>query len=409
MRPTTLWISRLALLLALPIAVPLTAQETRTEVQQIERMLGASPDHGGLWIAMATAQAKAGNKAEALKWLEKAVARGLDFDLPEDPAFASLRETPEMKALIARIAANGRTVSRSRVAFRIPEKDLIPEGIAHDPETGAFFVGSIYKRKIVRVDKAGKASDFTSSGQDGLWDVLGMRVDPASRTLWACSAAGAAAGELDGTSSLYRYDLKTGKLLGKYDIPGKPHLCNDIAVGKGGEVFLTDSKGGMVHRLRPGGTALETLVGPGTFIYPNGITISPDFGKLYVADFTRGLSIVDVATGQVRPLPHPERVHVAGLDGVYLDGGSLVAVQNSAGTARIVRFRLNAALDAIESEETLESRNPHFKIPTTGVLANGSLFYIANSHLRNLDEKGRLKPDEELREATILEVPLGKS
>lgn len=409
MRPVTPWIVRIALLLALAIALPLTAQEAQTEVQQIERMLGASPDHGGVWIAMATAHAKAGNKAEALKWLEKAVARGLDIDLPEDPAFAALRETPEMKALIARITANQRTVSRSKVAFRIPDKELIPEGIAHDPESGSFFVGSIYKRKIVRIDKAGKASDFTSSGQDGLWDVLGMRVDPASRTLWVCSAAGAAAGELDGSSSLYRYDLKTAKLLGKYDIPGKPHLCNDIAVGKGGEVFITDSKGGMVHRLKAGGTALETLVASGTFIYPNGITISPDFGKLYVADFTKGVSIVDVATGQVRPLPHPERVHVAGLDGLYLDGKSLVAVQNSAGTARIVRFRLNAALDSIEGEETLESRNPLFKIPTTGVLAYGSLFYIANSHLRALDEQGRLKPDAELREAVILEVPLGKS
>ena len=65
MRRMTPWI---ALLLALSIAVPLSAQD----VQQIERMLGASPDHGGLWVAMATAHAKAGNKAEALKWLEKA-------------------------------------------------------------------------------------------------------------------------------------------------------------------------------------------------------------------------------------------------------------------------------------------------------------------------------------------------
>lgn len=397
---------QIALLLALSIAVPLTAQEPG--VQQLERMLGASPDHGGLWIGMATAQAKAGNKAEALKWLEKAVDRGLDFDIPEDPAFASLRETPEMKALLARATANQKTVSRSKVAFRLPEKDLVPEGIAFDPETGSYFVSSIYKRKIVRVDKAVKASDFTASGQDGLWDVLGLRVDPTARVLWACSGAGPGAGEIDGTSSLHRYDLKTGKLLAKVDLPGKPRLCNDIALGKDGEVFITDSKGGMVHRLKAGASAFETLVGPGSLIYPNGITISPDFKKLFVADFTKGISIVDVATGQARPLPHPERVHVAGLDGLYLDGRSLVAVQNSAGTARIVRFRLNEALDSIESEETLESRNPSFKIPTTGVIANGSLVYIANSQLRAVDEQGRLKPDADLQEIVILTVPLEK-
>jgi hypothetical protein len=395
------------LLLALALSLPAAGQQAPSEIQRTEQMLQAAPDHGGLWLAMATAQAKAGNKAEALRWLEKAVSRGLDFDLPDDPTLAQLRETPEMKELLARAAANRRVVNRGRVAFRIPEKELIPEGIAHDPETGAFYVGSINRRKIVRIDKAGKASDFTTSGQDGLWDVLGLRIDPAARTLWACSGAGPSSGELDGTSSLFRYDLATGKLLGRHDLPGKPRLCNDIALGKD-EVFFTDSKGGMLHRLRRQGNdyRLETFVGPGTFIYPNGVAISPDFGKLFVADFKKGLSIVDVASGQVRPLPHPERVHVAGIDGLYFHRGSLVAVQNSAGTERIVRFRLNAALDAIESEEVLESRNPLFDIPTTGVLVGGTLNVIVNSQLDSLDEQGRLKTGGVLTEPVILEIPV---
>ena len=117
---------------------------------------------------------------------------------------------------------------------------------------------------------------------------------------------------------------------------------------------------------------------------------------------------MDVATRQVRPLPHPERVNVAGIDGLYLRGRNLIAVQNSAGVERIVRFRLNPALDAIEAEEILESRNPLFKIPTPGVVAGDSFFYIANSQLRSLDEKGRLKPEVKLEEVVVLEVPLGR-
>lgn len=406
---------RLAVCLALALSSPVAGQEakpkSKSEIQRIEEMLQASPDHGGLWIAMATVQARAGNKAEAIRWLDKAVSRGLDFDLPDDPAFVPLRETPEMKALLARAAANRRVVSRGRVAFRITEKDLIPEGIAHDPETGAYFVGSIHKRKIVRVDKAGKASDFTASGQDGLQEVLGLKVDPAARTLWACSVSGSAPGDQNVTSSLFRYDLKTGKLLGRYDLPGKPRLCNDIALGRDGEVFLTDSNGGTVFRLRrqagekTGEDRLETFVGPGTFIYPNGIAASPDLRKLFVADFKNGLSIVDAATGQVRPLLHPERVQVGGIDGLYFHRGSLLAVQNSAGAERIVRFRLNAALDAIEGEEVLESRNSLFAIPTTGVPVGGALFVIANSQLDRLDGKGDLKPGSDSKEVVILEIP----
>ncbi|HEX5719195.1 MAG TPA: SMP-30/gluconolactonase/LRE family protein [Thermoanaerobaculia bacterium] len=402
--------NRLLCAVALALSLPAAGQPAKSpEIQRLEEMLQTAPDHGGLWLAMATAQAKAGNKVEAFQWLEKAVDRGLDFDLPDEPALAQLREMPGAKELLARAAvSNRRVVNRGRVAFRIPEKDLIPEGIAHDPETGAFYVGSLYKRKIVRIDKAGKASDFTASGQDGIWDVLGLKVDPARRTLWACSGAGPSAGELDGTSSLFRYDLATGKYLGRYDLPGRPHLCNDIALGKDGELFFTDSKGGILYRLRPQDAEyrMETLAGPGTFIYPNGIAISPDLSKLFVADFKNGLSIVDVSTGQVRPLPHPERVHVAGIDGLYFHRGSLIAVQNSAGTDRVVRFRLNAALDAIESEEVLESRNPLFDIPTTGVLAGGALAVIANSQLDSVDGHGHLKSGVELTEPVILEIPV---
>src|SRR4051812_9537514 len=64
----------------------------------------------------------------------------------------------------------------AEVAFTINEKDLIPEGIAYDPAQKEFYVGSILKRKIVRIDSSGRASDFTSEGQDGLFKVLGMTV-----------------------------------------------------------------------------------------------------------------------------------------------------------------------------------------------------------------------------------------
>lgn len=387
------------------LPAPIPAQE-KPPVQQIERMLQASPDHRGLWVEMAAAYARAGNDAEALRWIGKAVDRKLDFDLAGNPDFARLLTQPQGKDLLARAAANRRVVQRGKVAFQVPQKDLIPEGIAHDSKTGDFFVGSILQKKIVKIDKAGKASDFTASGRDGLQGVLGMKVDPATRTLWACS--GPSARVSTEPSHLFRYDLATGALKGKHGLPGKPpQLCNDIALGTGGEVFVTDSTGGAIHRLRPGKEALEPLVPPGTLIYPNGLAISTDGKRLFVADF-RGLSFVDVATGKVETLKYPEPVNATGLDGLYFHSGHLVAVQNSSGTARIVRFELNAAQTAILSEEILESRNPLFKIPTTGVVSGSSLFLIANSYLDSVDDQGRLKPDAPLGEAAILQIPLGR-
>ena len=76
----------------------------------------------------------------------------------------------------------------AEVAFRIADPDLIPEGIAYDPKTRTFFVGSTFKRKIVAVDAAGRARDFTTEAQDGIFGVLGLRVDADRRILWAISA-----------------------------------------------------------------------------------------------------------------------------------------------------------------------------------------------------------------------------
>ncbi len=71
------------------------------------------------------------------------------------------------------------------IAFRIPEKDLIPEGITYNPSTKTFYVSSISKRKIVSVDEQVRIKDFISSGQDGIGEVLGLKV--AEGKLWACN------------------------------------------------------------------------------------------------------------------------------------------------------------------------------------------------------------------------------
>lgn len=42
----------------------------------------------------------------------------------------------------------GIKTSKSEIACSIDEKDLIPEGIAYDPQTQSFFLGSIYKKRL---------------------------------------------------------------------------------------------------------------------------------------------------------------------------------------------------------------------------------------------------------------------
>jgi hypothetical protein len=54
----------------------------------------------------------------------------------------------------------------------------------------------------------------------------------------------------------------------------------------------------------------------------------------------------------------------------------------------------------------LESRNPFFRIPTTGVVTNDGFVYLANANLEALDEEGAVKKDARLEEVVVLRVPL---
>jgi sugar lactone lactonase YvrE len=388
-------------------ALPLPADEASDRISRLEDELRTAPGHGGVLFRLARERALQGDAVGSIRDLGLAVATGLDFEIEAESAFLPLRNRRDFMDLLDRALDQRVVVHASTVAFRVPETDLIPEGLAHDPVSGEFFLGSIHKRKIVRIGADGKARDFTASGQDGLSEVLGMKVDAKRRLLWVMTAAGKAAGAQEGWSAAYAYDLGNGQVARRYSLNTGKHLFNDLALAADGRVFLTDSEAGAVWRIDPGKDALVPLVPARRLNYPNGIALSADERRLYVTDFASGISMVDPTTGDVRPLPHPPDVSLHGIDGLYWHESGLIGVQNGAGTERIVRYRLGPEGARVVALDVLESHNPLFAIPTTGAIVGGDFYYIANSLLNRLGPDGRLKPYARLEPAVILKAPLG--
>jgi sugar lactone lactonase YvrE len=382
--------------------------EHQEQIRRLEARLRVAPDQGEVLFRLSRARALAGDSEGALADLAKAIATGLDFDIDAESAFRPLNTNPKFMELLDRALEQRLVVHQSREAFRVAEKDLIPEGLAHDPASGAFFLGSLYKRKVVRVGADGRVRDFTASGQDGLWQVLGMKVDAARHRLWVVTAAGEEAGPQEGCSAVLVYDLATGTLARRYSLDNEEsrHFLNDIALAADGRAFVTDSRTGGVWRIDPGRDGFTALVKPFTFDYPNGLALSADEHRLYVADGTKGISIVDPESGGVRPLSHPGNVSLYGIDGLYVHASGLIGVQNGAGTERIVRYRLDREGSKVLWLDVLESRNPVFAIPTTGVVVGASFYYIANSRIDQLAADGRLKSGARLEPVVVLEVPL---
>ena len=76
----------------------------------------------------------------------------------------------------------------SSIFFKIRERDAHIESIAYDSASRIFYLGSIHKHKIIQRKPDGSVSDFKAEGQDSLYSVLGLRVDPIRHWLWACTS-----------------------------------------------------------------------------------------------------------------------------------------------------------------------------------------------------------------------------
>jgi len=364
-----------------------------------ERLAADRDDGGALYIAAMVARAR-GDTDAALRLLSRLDALGWDLGLLDED-FAGLEARDAYRAMTRRVLAREPRVHTSDRLFVVDDPTLIPEGIAFDPRTGAYFLGSVCQRKIVRI-VAGAATDLVPTGRDGLGAVLGLHVDARpGGLLWA--VYNPARKTEAGPSGLVAVDPETGALRRHLRLAGT-HLLNDLAISDGGDIYVTDSDQGAVYRMRAAGDELTPFVAPGTFPYANGIVVVPGAGKLLVADVL-GISIVDLETAARRRLVRGPALSLGAIDGLAIRDRTLVAVQSGYGRAHIVRFELDPAVTQVTRMEILESANDLFDSPTTGVIAADGFVYIANSQVRRCRD-GQLIDPETLRSPVILRAPL---
>jgi sugar lactone lactonase YvrE len=299
--------------------------------------------------------------------------------------------------IAAKLDAREPRISNAKTAFTIGgQRDLVPEGIAHDPVEDTFYLSGLHRRKVVRVDPNGRATDFVKEGQDGMLGGLGMKIDRANRRLWVISST---TPEMRGyvkrqeSSLLAAYALGDGKLLRKID--PAPARLNDLTLLEDGTIFATDMGGNTVVRLAPGAEEFETYADG--FLFPNGIT--NDGTHLYVGDF-RGLHRFALADGSRTRIEIPN-TYLGGLDGLDFHRGTLIGIQNAIGNPRVIRIHLDT-----NRLEILESKNSLFEIPTTGAIVGGSYFFVANPGLRSFDENGQIWPLAKLSDPVMLKIAL---
>jgi hypothetical protein len=387
------------------------AKDYLAAIENVKKAVELIPDHPTLFYNLACVNALAGRKTEALALLSKVAEMGLVVPADKDKDLDAIKDTPEFKLILKRFEASKAPVINSSAGFIIHEKGLITEGLAYDAAEETFFVGSVHKRRILAVGKSGEVKMFASE-QDGLFSVLGMAVDTKRRLLWVASAAFPQMinfkKEEDGTSAVFKFDLRTKKFLKKYVLlnAGKKHALGDLTIHSNGDVFATDSLTPAIYVIRPQKDEIELFLSDPGFGSPQGLAFSNDEQHLFMADYGTGLFDIDVRTKKVLHLAPLSGATLLGIDGLYFFKGSLIGVQNGVNPQRVVRISLSKDLKQVERLEVIEANNPVFLEPTLGVVVKDMFYFIANSQWPLVDENGKLAAEDKLQEPVVLKIKL---
>ena len=224
--------------------------------------------------------------------------------------------------------ANAATVS-------VPEKSQ-PESITVAPN-GDLILGSAGSSKIYRIKKgADQAEVFIDVSADGAGTFLGVLADASSNTLWACQIYPSPPGS-GPRSALRGFDLKTGVAKFRWELPGEKTLCNDFVVGPDKALYISDTLGAKIWRLKPGATAPEMFSDDRTLYGIDGITFIGEtlyennviFNKLYRVP-------MDASGKAGKPVDIWLDKPVKGPDGMRAANGKLFLTENVAGKIDMV-------------------------------------------------------------------------
>jgi hypothetical protein len=240
------------------------------------------------------------------------------------------------------------------------------------------------------------------------WPMLAIKIDATHSKVWATEVALQDFNSVPkkdwGRSALLCFDLKTARLLTRVEGPHGSAL-GDMTLSPAGDVIVSDGASGGIYRLPVGAKTLQRLDN-GDFVSPQTPVLLPDGTRLLVPDYARGIGILDIATKQVTWLSLDGRFAIIGIDGLYLDHQTLLAVQNGTSPERVTAFTMDTALTKIVAEKTIERATTTLGDPTHGVVFGSDFYYIANSGWNSLDDHGATAPTAKRTPAQIMRAPI---
>lgn len=271
------------------------------------------------------------------------------------------------------------------------EKDLVPEGITIDETSGRIFLNSLTKNKIVAAHFDGTdTTTFLDNNQHGYLPGFGMTIK--GDTLYALSNSLQKQGN---KSVLLLLNLKTKQLIDKYAVDNSPYAyLNDLAVSTNNQIFITDSESNRIYTINRPGKNIELFLDTAEVAHSNGIAISDDQTKLYLAS-SKGIRVVDIQSKKILNQPNKD---YSGIDGMKFYKNSLIGIVESG----VSRYYLNEAGTGIKEKKQLLAFDKTFRSPTTFAISGDHIYFIKNTQLDNFNDSTGQMIDGNKLETLIL-------
>lgn len=364
------------------------AEDMKQAAQVLKQMLRYRPYEGELLYRLAAAYAQSGQQSHAYETLLLLQKQGLSFDPREDEAFDPVKGTEAFDFIAEQLSRNGEPFDQAEVAFRTEQPLGWPEGIAHDPESETFYIGSMLSGHIVRSKPDGSSETFFQAGEDGPRGFTALAVDAKRGVLWAAGTQVRLEGEQGmglnmKAAKLHRFALDSGELQASFAVnDGErelPHLFNQMVVAPDGAVYVSDSLSPLIYRLAPDGEMLEPFLGSARLSSLQGLALDDEGRYLFVADWRTGIYRIDTDSKEVVRVQAGPTVNLGGIHGLAFHDGDLIAIQTGTRPQRVVRFMLSENLAAIEGQQPLSAAEAEYAEPGLGVLADDGFYFVANS------------------------------
>jgi hypothetical protein len=352
----------------------------------LHRVAAQFPNSMGMQRRRLGAAIEMGDAATALDAARRLAAAGAFLSPAGREPLGKLVGSEAMEPLAAAFESNRLPLMASSVHAVIPPAHRLIEGLVWDGRSRRLYGTSAVDRRLVVVGSGVAVPSATDFGS-----LLGATYDPKARRIWVASAVieptPKGVGLFSGVLSIDPADPSNGRRV----VAPKDAVLGDVAVARDGTVYASDAMKGAVYRCRPGCSALAVLVPPGSLFSAQGIAVSRDQKRLYVADRRYGIAIIDRGSGRTWQLAGGEGMMLDGIDGLAAYKGDLIATQTAYAPQRIVRLRLSDDGSGVKRLDVLERAHPEWGEVTLAAVVGDALFYVANAQWERFGDGGAVK------------------